>query len=284
VRASLRGLGRLLRDAAAAWLQDDVPQLAAALAYYTTFSLAPLLMIAIGTAGLFFGEEAAQGRIVGQLAGLVGTRGGEAIEAMIASAQRPRTGIFAGIVGGATLLLGASGVFGQLRESLNRIWDVPSRPFAWKSLVTYRLAAFAMVLAIGFLLVVSLLLSAVLSALAEMTGFDKGLWFLVGGLNFLVWLGLVVLLFALIYRFVPDARIPWRYVLVGALVAGVLFSVGKWAIGFYLGHSAVSSAFGAAGSLVVLLVWVYYSAQILLFGAEIAHVSAGRVLPPGETT
>jgi membrane protein len=282
VLGSLRRLGRLFRDAAGEWMKDDVPQLAAALAYYTTFSLAPLLVIAISTAGLLFGEEAAQGRIVGQLAGLVGPRGGEAIEAMIASAQRPSSGIVAGIVGVATLLLGASGVFGQLRESLNRIWDVPSRPFRWMSLVTDRLAAFAMVLAIGFLLVVSLLLSAVLSAVAEMARSGEGFWSLVGALNFVVWLGLVVLLFALIYRFVPDARLPWRHVLAGAVVAGVLFSLGKWAIGFYLGHSAVASAFGAASSLVVLLVWVYYSAQILLFGAEVAHVGAGKVLPPGE--
>ena len=264
-------------------MEDDVPQLAAALAYYTTFSLAPLLVIAIAAAGLVFGEEAAQGRIVGQFTGLVGTRGGVAIQEMIASAQQPRSGIVSGAVGVSMLLLGASGVFAQLRDGLNRIWDVPSRPFKWTSLLTDRLAAFAMVLAIGFLLVVSLLLSAVLSALVEMAGSGEGFWSVVGALNFVVWLGLVVLLFALIYRFVPDARIPWRSVLVGALVAGVLFSAGKWAIGLYLGHSAVASAFGAAGSLVVLLVWIYYSAQILLFGAEIAHVSAGKVLPPGET-
>jgi membrane protein len=265
-------------------MKDDVPQAAAALAYYTTFSLAPLLVIAIATAGLVFGEEAARGQIVGQLTGLVGTRGGEAIQEMIASAQQPRSGIVSAIVGVATLLLGASGVFAQLRDSLNRIWDVPSRPFEWKSLLTDRLAAFAMVLAIGFLLVVSLLLSAVLSAVADMAGSGEGFWSLVGALNFVVWLGLVVLLFALIYRFVPDARLPWRYVWGGAAVAGVLFSAGKWAIGFYLGHSAVASTFGAAGSLVVLLVWVYYSAQILLFGAEIAQVGAGKALPREEGT
>ncbi len=249
VEASPRGAGRLLRDAAEAWLEDDVPQLAAALAYYTAFSLAPLLVIAIAAAGLVFGAEAAEGRIVGQLAGLVGREGGEAIEAMIASARQPRTGILAGLIGVLTLLLGATGVFGQLRAGLNRIWDVPSRAFRWKSLVTDRLAAFTMVLAIGFLLLVS-----------------------------------VVALFALIYRFVPDARIPWRDVLWGALVAGILFSVGKWGIGAYLGHSTVTSAFGAAGSLVVLLVWVYYSAQILLFGAEVAHVRARGVLASGGRT
>jgi membrane protein len=274
-------MGRRLRDAAAAWLQDDVPQLAAALAYYTAFSLAPLLVIAIATAGLFFGGEAAQGRIVGQLTGLVGEKGGEAIEAMVASA-RPRTGIVAGAIGLLTLLLGATGVFGQLRAALNRIWDVPSPPFTWKSLVTERLAAFAMVLAIGFLLVVSLLVSAVLSALTEFVGPREGFWPLVQAANFLAGLGLVVGLFALIYRFVPDARLPWRDVFSGAVVAGVLFSVGKWGIGAYLGHSTVASAFGAAASLVVLLVWVYYSAQILLFGAEVAHVGALEVLPREE--
>jgi membrane protein len=280
--ASTREAGRLLRDAGAAWLEDDVPQLAAALAYYTAFSLAPLLVIAIAAAGLVFGAEAAQGRIVGQLSGLVGREGGEAIEAMIASARQPRTGVLAGLIGAATLLLGATGVFGQLRAGLNRIWEVPSRGFAWKSIVTERLAAFAMVLAIGFLLLVSLLLSAFLSALAEFARPRETLLPLVQALNFVLGLGLVVALFALIYRFVPDARIPWRHVLSGALVAGLLFSVGKWAIGAYLGHSTVTSAFGAAGSLVVLLIWVYYSAQILLFGAEIAHVGARRVLGRGE--
>jgi membrane protein len=264
----------LLRDAAMEWLTDDVPQRAAALAYYTAFSLAPLLVIAIGLAGLVFGKEAAQGRIVGQLSALVGPKGGEAIQAMIASARHPEAGVVAGTVGFLTLLLGASGVFGQLRGSLHAIWDVPSPPFALKRLLTERLASFAMVLAIGFLLMVSLVLSTFVSALAEATRSYSDFWPIVQAVNFVLSLLFVIGLFALIYRYVPDVRLPWRDVLEGALVAGVLFNVGKWAIGAYLGRSAMASAFGAAGSLVVLLVWVYYSAQILLFGAEIAHITA----------
>jgi membrane protein len=278
---SLRRPWTLLRDAVMEWLSDDSPQRAAALAYYTAFSLAPLLVIAISTAGLVFGREAAQGRIVGQLSGLVGPRGGEAIQSMIASARRPETGVLAGIVGFATLLLGASGVFGQLRGSLHAIWGVPSRAFALKSLLVERVASFAMVLAIGFLLMVSLLLSTVVSALAESTRSYSDFWPVVEVANFVLSFLFVIALFALIYRFVPDVRLPWRDVLTGAFVAGALFNVGKWAIGAYLGKSAIASAFGAAGSLVVLLVWVYYSAQILLFGAEVAQVLSRRK-PAGE--
>jgi membrane protein len=258
------------------WLDDDVPQRAAALAYYTAFSLAPLLVIAIGTAGLVFGKEAAQGRIVGQLSALVGPKGGEALQAMIASARHPEAGVAAGVVGFATLLLGASGVFGQLRGSLHAIWGVRAPGFALKRLLADRIASFAMVLAIGFLLMVSLVFSTLLSALADATRGYSDFWPVVAVANFVLSQALVIALFALIYRFVPDVRLAWRDVLEGALVAGVLFNVGKWAIGAYLGHSAVASAFGAAGSLVVLLVWVYYSAQILLFGAEIAHIAARK--------
>jgi membrane protein len=197
---------------------------------------------------------------------------------MIASARHPEAGVAAGVVGFATLLLGASGVFGQLRGSLHAIWGVRSPGFALKRLLTDRIASFAMVLAIGFLLMVSLVLSTFVSALADATRAYSDFWPVVAVANFVLSLVLVIALFALIYRFVPDVRLAWRDVLEGALVAGVLFNVGKWAIGAYLGHSAVASAFGAAGSLVVLLVWVYYSAQILLFGAEIAHLSARK--PP----
>jgi membrane protein len=211
----------------------------------------------------------------------VGSKGGEAIQSMIASARHPETGVVAGIIGFATLLLGASGVFGQLRGSLHAIWGVPSAPFALKSLLVERLASFAMVLAIGFLLMVSLLLSTVVSALAEATHSFSEFWPVVALANFVLSFLFVIALFALIYRFVPDVRLPWRDVLTGALVAGVLFNIGKWAIGAYLGKSAVASAFGAAGSLVVLLVWVYYSAQILLFGAEVAQAVSKRK-PAGE--
>jgi membrane protein len=265
------------------WNRDNVPQLAAALAYYTAFSLAPLLMIAIGTAGLVFGQEAAEGRIVGQLAGLVGPQGGEAIQAMVASARKPASGVLATTVGLLTLLLGASGVFGQLRESLNTIWDVPTRKGNFlRRLLSERFASFAMVLVIGFLLLVSLVLSTVLSALAEIAGPGTDLVPVFQAVNLFVSIGFVTVLFALIYRFVPDARIPWRGVLGGALVAALLFNLGKFAIGAYLGRSAVGSAFGAAGSFVVLLVWVYYSAQILLFGAEVAQVGAREPAPAGS--
>jgi membrane protein len=271
----MRAIGLLLRTTFAGWSEDKAPRLGAALAYYTVFSLAPLLVIAVGIAGVFFGEEAARGQIVDQIRGLVGDQGAQAVETMVENAGRQRTsGVVAAAIGVAMLLFGASGVFGELQDSLNTIWGVRPRPGrGLLGMIKDRFASFTMVIGIAFLLLVSLILSAALAALGTMLG---------GGaeetamqvIDALVAFGIITVLFAAMYKYVPDVQIQWRDVWIGAAVTSLLFTVGKFAIGLYLGKGAVASTYGAAGSLVILLVWVYYAAQILFFGAEFTKVYA----------
>jgi len=274
---------KLVKDTAAEWSEDNVPLLAAALAYYTVFSLAPLLLIAIAIAGFFFGEEAARGEIIGQIQGLVGVEGAQAIQAMIQNANRPGSGgTTATIIGVVVLLFGASGVFGQLQVALNTIWEVKPKPGnGIKSFIQSRFLSFAMVLVIGFLLLVSLVLSAVLAGVSHYFGSLVPGFLIVGQtVNFVISFGVVTVLIAGIYKFLPDVDIPWKNLWVGAGVTALLFNLGKFLLGLYLGSSSVSSAYGAAGSLVVVLIWVFYSAQILLFGAEFTQVySKYRGLP-----
>lgn len=266
---------RLLKGTFAEWKEDNVPVLAAALAYYTVFSLAPLLIIAIAIAGAVFGEEAARGELVRQIQGLVGKEGAEAVQAMVQNADKPNSGgAIATIIGVILLLFGASGVFGQLQSALNTIWEVKPKPGQGiRSFLVSRFLSFAMVLVIGFLLLVSLLLSSLLAAVSYFfNGLMPGLPILGQVINFLISFGVITVLFASIYKFLPDVEIPWKNLWVGAAVTAVLFNIGKLAIGLYLGNSSVGSAYGAAGSLVVVLIWVFYSAQILLIGAEFTQV------------
>jgi membrane protein len=279
---------RLIKGTFAEWKEDNVPVLAAALAYYTVFSLAPLLLIAIAIAGAVFGEEAARGELVRQIQGLVGKEGAEAVQAMIQNASKPNNGgAIATIIGVILLLFGASGVFGQLQSALNTIWEVKPKPGQGiRSFLVSRFLSFAMVLVIGFLLLVSLVLSSVLAAVSHF--FDNlmpGLPILGQVINFLISFGVITVLFASIYKFLPDVEIPWKNLWVGAAVTAVLFNLGKLAIGLYLGNSSVGSAYGAAGSLVVVLIWVFYSAQILLIGAEFTQVYSkyrGKPLRPSK--
>ena len=256
---------------------DKAPRLGAALSYYTLFSLGPLLLIATAVAGLVFGPEAVQGRLSGELQNLVGRGASEAIEVMVKSANRPKAGLLSTVVGVVTLFLGASGVFTELRSALNQVWDVPPPPSAGLlSTVKERLASFGMVLAVGFLLLVSLIVTAALSAV---DGYLSGLLpavRLLQALNVAGSLVVITVAFALLFRFLPDAPVAWRDVWLGAAVTALLFTIGKALIGLYLGHSAVASAYGAAGSLVVVLVWVYYAAQIFFYGAELTQVFATR--------
>jgi membrane protein len=274
---------KLTKETVAEWSEDNVPLLAAALAYYTVFSLAPLLIIAIAIAGFFFGEEAARGEIIGQIQGFVGREGAEAIQAMIQNANRPGSGgTIATITGVIILLFGASGVFGQLQVALNTIWEVKPKPGnGIKSFLQSRFLSFGMVLVIGFLLLVSLVLSAVLAAIASYFGsLVPGLVIVGQVVNFIISFGVITVLIAAIYKFLPDVNIPWTNLWIGAGVTALLFNLGKFLLGLYLGSSSVGSAYGAAGSLVVLLIWVFYSAQILLFGAEFTQVySKYRGLP-----
>ena len=271
-----RELIDLLKEAGTQWIEDRASQLGAALAYYTTFSIAPLFIIVIGVSGLVFGEEAAQGRLLSEIRGLVGDQGGQALQSMIASASRPSSGILATILGAGVLLFGATGVFVQLQDSLNFIWEVQPKPGRgiW-GILRDRFFTFAMVLAIAFLLLVSLVVSAVLTALNSWFADWQPSW-TTQFMNFGVSFGILILLFAMIYKILPDAVIAWRDVWLGATITSLLFSLGKQGIGMYLGHSAVASSYGAAGSFAVLLIWLYYSAQIFYFGAELTKAYANR--------
>jgi membrane protein len=269
---------KLLQETFQEWQEDRASQLAAALAYYTIFSITPLLIIAIAIAGSIFGKDAARGEIVGQIQGLVGRQGAEVIEVGLNNASQPELSNIASIISIGLLLLGASGVFAQLQDALNSIWNVKPKPGSglW-DLIRKRLLSFGMVLAIGFLLLVSLVISAALSGLSNyrssvLPGFDV-FWQV---LNFLISFGFISLLFALMYKYLPDVKITWRDVSIGATITALLFTIGKYILGLYLGAGSFGSTYGAAGSLVIFLVWVYYSAQILLFGAEFTQVYARR--------
>jgi membrane protein len=274
----LGSLTALLRQAGAAWLADNAPRFGAALAFYTLFSLAPVLIVAVSVAGFAFGEKAAQGEIVRQFQGLMGKQGATAIETILQSTNRPTLGVFATTLGLLAVLVGASGAFNELQDVLNTIWKVDSRTKSfWAVTVRQRFFSLGLVVATGFLLLTSLVVTAALSA-AE--GFVSNLLpvsgVLLESINFVLSFGMIAILFALIFKFIPDTKIAWRDVRMGAAVTSLLFTVGKIVIGFYLGHSALTSAYGAAASLVIFLIWIYYSAQILLFGAELTHVYALR--------
>ncbi len=271
-----RDAWQLARQAFADWREDGAPRLGAALAYYTLFSLAPLLLAAIAIAGLAFGEEAARGRIVAELEALVGRAGAEAVQQLVASSRRPEAGIFATIVALGTLLLGASGVFVELRNALNVIWEVKAPASGLAAAVRTRLAAFGLVVAVGFLLLVSLVVSAALSAVGRTLAGGAEPAAMLQALNTVASLGVITVLFAMLFKFLPDADIAWRDVWVGALTTSALFSAGKYLIGLYLARSSVSSTFGAAGSVVILMVWIYYAAQIFFFGAELTQAYARR--------
>lgn len=269
---------RLLKETFKEWQEDKSSRLAAALAYYTVFSLAPLLIIVIAIAGAIFGEEAARGEIVSQIQGLVGQEGATVIEEAIQNADQPQISSIASIFSIIFLLIGASGVFAQLQESLNEIWNVKAQPKnGLAGLIRKRILSFSAVLGIGFLLLVSLVISAVLSGISNyFSDLIPGVDFLWQILNFVVSFGVITLLFALMYKFLPDVKIDWSDVWIGALITALLFTIGKFALGLYLGRGSFGSTYGAAGSLVIILAWVYYSAQILFFGAEFTQVYARR--------
>lgn len=274
---SARAWWRLARQVSTAWLDDYVPSMGAALAYYTMFSLAPLLLIVIAVAGLVFGEDAARGEIQAQLSALMGQGGAGAVQDLLRSVRQPAEGTAATLLGLALLLVGATTVFGELQDALDRIWRVPARARSsgWLALVRSRLLSFGMILAIGFLLMVSLVVSATLAAMGRWWTPVFGDWIVLATLsNAIVSFLLVAVMFALIYKVMPRVRVQWRDVWIGALFTALLFTLGKSLIGLYVGRSGVTSGFGAAGSLVVVLLWVYYSAQIFLLGAEFTWVYA----------
>ncbi len=284
-RSSLRhgagALWALVRDSARAWSADRAPRKGAALAYYMAFSMAPILIIATAVAGLFFGRAAAKGQIFIQARSLLGASGAQVVQAMIASAGRPGRGTLPAVVGVLTLVIGATSALAELKDGLDQIWRTPAERAAglWRYLWDFartRLLSIGIILALGLLLLISLVLSALLAGLARTLGVSDRTGLLLQALDFLLNFGLVTALFATIYKVLPEVPLAWRDVTVGAAVTALLFTAGKHVIGVYLGNNAVTSMYGAAGSLLAVLIWVYYSAQIFLYGAEFTKIYTYR--------
>jgi membrane protein len=270
------GILRLFGTALRAWWDDDAPRLGASLAYYTLFAIAPILLVATAIAGMVFGAEAVRGEIVGQLDQLVGGEGASAVQSLLEGASQRRAGILATVIGGVTFVIAATGAFLELQAALNTIWRVKPNPGAnLRAFLIDRVRSFGLVVAIGFLLMVSLTVTAALAALSEwLARRSPAVPMAWSAINVLVSVGVTTVMFALLYRFLPDVHLRWRDVTTGAFVTAVLFTIGQQLIGLYLGQSSVASSYGAAGSVMILLLWVYYSCQILLFGAEFTRVYA----------
>ena len=271
---------RLLKSTVQAWLDDDAPSMGAALAFYTLFSVAPILLIVISVAGLLFGEAAARGEIFEQLTHLLGADAALTINSLVQQANRPDAGIVGTLVGLVTLLIGATTVFAELRNAMDRIWrtkDLRPHGGGLMELLHARLISLGLVLAIGFLLMVSLVLSAALAGLSKWaTPWLGQLAVLAGAIDFVVSLVFLSALFAMIFKWMPRVKLGWSDVWIGAVITALLLTVGKSLIGTYIGRSGVASVFGAAGSLVIFLLWVYYSAQVFLLGAEFTRVFTQR--------
>jgi membrane protein len=269
----------MARETVSAWQADFAPSMGAGIAYYTAFSLAPLLVIVIAVAGLVFGTDAASGYVYAQLADLLGQPGAQAVRDMVERVGQTEEGVFAPLIGFVLLLIGATTVFAELQSDLDRIWKAPAakRQTGIWSLLRRRLLSFGLIVTFGFLMLVSLVVSAALSAFGKWWGGVLGdaVW-LLQAIDFAVSLGAISVVFALMYKVLPRVKIGWRDVWVGAIATAGLFTVGKFLVALYIGQSEVASSFGAAGSLVVVLVWVYYSAQIFLLGAEFTWVYAHR--------
>ena len=258
------------------WSAHQAPRLGASVAFYSLLSFAPLLLLVTTIVALVFDRNTAQHSLMEQARQMIGDRGADSVKSLLASAQKPSSGIVASVIAFITLLFGASGVFGELRDALNTIWDAqPNEESGWRGMIKQKLFSFGMVLSVGFLLLVSLLLSAGLAVIGKFFGQLVPLPVpLLEAINFLVSLAVITFLFALLFKFVPARTISWRSVRVGAILTALLFTIGKFLLGLYLGKAGVGSAYGAAGSLVAVIVWVYYSAQIFFFGAEFTRVYA----------
>ena len=268
---------RLLRDSVQAFIDDEALTRGASISFYTITSIGPVLFIVVAIAGLAFGEDAARGAIASQLSELMGRASADLVQTAVQSAPGKSSGILASVLGAMTLLITASGVFGEMQSALNAIWKTQRRGTTVTRLVRARAASLGLVAALGFLLLVSLVISAILSGLSSYINAVLPFGALILQiLNFAISFAMISVLFAAIYKVLPDAKLSWADMLVGALVTALLFNVGKFLIGFYLGHSAVASSYGAAGALIIVLLWIYYSAQIFLLGAEFTKIYASR--------
>ncbi len=278
---SARAVWALIRDSAYAWSDDRASRKGAALAYYMAFSMAPILIVAIAIGGLFFGSATAKGQIFGEMQKALGPTGARVMQAMVASAGSPGRGALPAVLALLTSFIGSTSALAELKDGLDQIWNTPAARSAgfWHYLWEFahtRLLSILVILSVGFLLLTSIAFSALLTGLADKLGVSSVADTLLQVLNFLLSFALVTVLFATIYKVLPSVQLAWRDVMIGATVTALLFTIGKHVIGFYLGHSAVTSMYGAAGSLLVVLIWVYYSAQIFLYGAEFTKVYATR--------
>jgi membrane protein len=277
VPSSLRGIWHLLRDTVEGFIDDDALSRGASIAYYTLFSLAPILLIVVALAGLAFGRDAARGALVDQLSGLMGGKSAEALQAMIESASDPKTGMTASLIGILAALITLTGAFGEVQSALNAIWKAKSRRSTLSRLMRARLASLGLVVTSGFLLTVSLVVSA---ALAALSNYLKAVFpageFALQVADIVISGSLLTGMFAAIFKVLPDTPIAWRDVAIGALVTTGLFEGGKYVIALYIGKSNVASSYGAAGALIILLLWIFYSAQIFLLGAEFTRAFARR--------
>lgn len=266
----------LLKKTYAQWSDHQAPRLGASVAFYSILSFAPLLVLITALIAFVFGHDKAQGALIDEARQVIGNHGAETVDMLLKNAQKPASGVFASVVAFITLLFGASGVFTELRDALNLMWDAKPAPASgFMGIVKQRLFSFGMVLSVGFLLLVSLILSAGLAYLGRSFGHILPMPAAVLQIiNFIVSFAVITLLFALLFRYVPATTIAWRDVIVGAIGTALLFTIGKFLLGLYLGKASVGSAYGAAGSLVAVVVWIYYSAQIFFFGAEFTHVYA----------
>jgi membrane protein len=282
---SLKDAWTVVRKAGGEWVEDNATRLSAALAFYTILSVTPLFVIAVAIAGAVFGRDAATGALTDQLRGMLGDAGAEVAKTTVEHADKPKAGTLATVIGVATLLFGASGVFTELQGSLNAIWNVqPKLDRGIWAKVRDRFLSFGMVLVVGFLLLVSLVVTTVLAAFGTyLAGLAPGVPTLMQVANFVISFLVITALFALVFKYLPDAEVAWRDVWFGAVATAALFTVGKYLIGLYLGRAGVTTPFGAAGSLVAFVVWVYYSGLIVFFGAELTQVTArhaGRAIKP----
>lgn len=290
---ALRELWLLLRDTANAWIDDRAPSMGAALAFYALFSVAPLLIIAIAIAGVFFGEDAARGEIVAQISGFIGHEAAASIQSIIESARNPASGTVAMTIGILTLIITASTVFAELKDSLDYIWRVNNpNSSSLRNFFQTRVRALIMVIIIGVLLLLLLVTSTALTLIADRAALYQNSAYFINTLNFIIFVGMTAILFAIIYKILPDIKIAWKDVWMGSVITAVLFSLGKSLIALYLTKSHIGSAFGTAGSVIIGLLWVYYSAQIFFLGAEFTKLYAQRygsqktqaTLPPGAKT
>ena len=274
----VRDIGSLIKSTVVEWIDDNAARVAASLAFYTLLSMAPLVVLSISMAGVVMGEDAVRGKLLNEVGAVIGPQAAGALNAIVTSAEQSQSGTLSSIISLIVLFVGASGVFGELQYALDTIWGVKPKPQRGvMGIIKERLFSFSLVIGVAFVLLVSLLVSAALSAvgkfMADTLPGGAVVWQMV---NIAVSLGVITVLFALIYKVVPDVEIRWRDVWVGALVTAVLFNIGKYLLGFYLGRSTVASSYGAAGSVVALVVWVYYSAQIVFVGAEFTQVFAKK--------